>query len=144
MHYNFTKDLKDGHDAEQEVVKRLCGPMGFQFHGSNDDNKHDLTMSLFDGPKFTVEVKNDLRSKETGNIAIEFRSRGKFSGINTTTAKFWVYKYHDNRFRALNVEHLRKDLREGVWQTATGGDPGSNTQFFLIPVSTFETWGIRI
>lgn len=45
---------------------------------------------LFDILK-TVEVKKDYKAHRTGNIAVEFESRGKPSGIATTEAEWWAF-----------------------------------------------------
>jgi len=39
----------------------------------------------------TVEVKKDYKTHKTGNIAVEFESRGKPSGIATTEAEWWAF-----------------------------------------------------
>ena len=40
----------------------------------------------------TVEVKTDFLTNETGNVAVEYESRGEPSGISTTKAKYWAFK----------------------------------------------------
>jgi hypothetical protein len=64
----------------------------------NSDFRYDLEIGqeyesrfadLFRGKKF--EVKTDFHSHKTGNIAIEYKSRGKPSGISTTESDFYVY-----------------------------------------------------
>lgn len=51
----------------------------------------DWAMDLFNG-KIKAEVKTDSMAHSTGNVFIEVYSRGKLSGISTTTADYWVYK----------------------------------------------------
>ena len=38
-----------------------------------------------------LEAKADRLCQKTGNVYVETRSRGKPSGINVTTAKFWGF-----------------------------------------------------
>lgn len=38
-----------------------------------------------------IEVKTDFMAHETGNIALEYESRGKPSGISVTEADFYAY-----------------------------------------------------
>jgi len=40
----------------------------------------------------TVEVKTDFLTDTTGNVAVEYESRGEPSGISTTKAKYWAFK----------------------------------------------------
>lgn len=67
MDYNndFKYDLKLGQQGETIIAKLL-----------NDS---------------TIEVKTDFIATRTGNLYIEFMSRGKPSGIATTQAKYWIY-----------------------------------------------------
>ena len=43
-----------------------------------------------------IEVKQDYKSKYTGNIVIEIRMNGKLSALSTTLAHYWVIVTHYN------------------------------------------------
>lgn len=52
----------------------------------------EKVLNLLDGIRLgTVEVKNDVRASDTGNLYIEFECRGKPSGIQTTEADAWAF-----------------------------------------------------
>lgn len=53
----------------------------------------------------TFEVKTDLQAFDTGNIYLEETSWGKLSGINVTTADYWV-------FNVVRVEHGEGSSRQ--------------------------------
>ena len=62
----------------------------------NNDFKHDLKVGQVKEKELgdifndaTIEVKYDLQALETGNVYIEYMSRGKLSGISTTEAKWY-------------------------------------------------------
>lgn len=64
----------------------------------NGDFKYDLLLGqikekeiadIFANKK--IEVKTDYLAQKTGNIAIEYQSRGKPSGISTTEADYYAY-----------------------------------------------------
>lgn len=64
----------------------------------NNDFRYDLEIgkvgeslvaSLFSSKK--IEVKTDSWTDKTGNIAVEFESRGKKSGIAHTEADWWAF-----------------------------------------------------
>ena len=38
-----------------------------------------------------VEVKTDYKATRTGNLFIEYESRGKASGLSTSTADYWAF-----------------------------------------------------
>jgi len=63
-YYDFDKDYIRGIEGEGEIKKILCGKL---------------------------EVKTDFYTVLTGNICIEFESRGLPSGISTTEADWWVF-----------------------------------------------------
>jgi len=67
MEYNgdFRYDLKVGHRGERYLAAVLEGA--------------------------TIEVKSDSWMARTGNIAIEFESRGKPSGLAVTEADYWCF-----------------------------------------------------
>jgi len=64
----------------------------------NNDFKYDLMIGQ-EGESImarlladtTVEVKTDWIAARTGNVYIEYESRGKPSGLAKTQAKFWAY-----------------------------------------------------
>ena len=89
---NFLKDLQHGEKGEQIVRDYL-----------NDANSG------------SIEIKTDRY--RNGRIAIETdqnpRHEGwKKSGINITTAKWWVYQYHlDGAFIMIQTERLKRYMR---------------------------------
>ena len=87
MDYNsdFQYDLKFGQEGETEIAKLL-----------NDSE---------------VEVKRDRQTQQTGNVYIEYESRGKPSGISTTKADKWAYILQDGCTLIVDTELLKKALR---------------------------------
>jgi hypothetical protein len=84
-----------------------------------------------------VEVKCDTKAHSTGNIFIEFESRGKPSGIATTDADYWVYKIDEVGFAIIfEVEILKAKLRkyytDGMY-LKKGGD-NDTSKGFLVPI----------
>lgn len=64
----------------------------------NSDFRYDLKVGqvaekalaeIFEGAK--VEVKRDLRARSTGNLFVEYESRGKPSGIAISEADYWCF-----------------------------------------------------
>jgi len=145
MHYNFNKDLQDGHRAELEAIEKLQThfPEISNFQQCNTKD-YDIK-GLVDGQSITFEVKNDLMAHQTGNIAIEYECRGKDSGLKTSTANFWIYKF-DNTFFLFETEILRERLfaENKYFRKVTGGDKGSFTKMFLVKVIEFREWGMEL
>ena len=112
---DFRYDLKIGQSKENELAEIL-------------ENK-------------TIEVKYDLQGCQTGNIYVEYSSRGKWSGISTTEATHWCYFLSgDCEGEMILVE--TKKLKEKVkklhakGKIIKGGD--NNTSLgVLIPIAEF-------
>ena len=80
----------------------------------------------------TIEVKNDLKAIKTGNLFIEYMSRGKKSGIDKTEADFWCFLVGDV-FILLATKKL-KELVEPLKGTSAerlGGDNDTSVGVLL-------------
>ena len=111
MEYNndFRYDLKVGQVAEELLAELLT-------------NKK-------------IEVKRDLRAIETGNIYVEYFSRGKASGISKSEADFYCYFITDTRMFLIETKELKNLCRVylGTNRDKKGGD--SNTsKGILLPI----------
>jgi hypothetical protein len=86
----------------------------------NSDFRYDLSVGqLAEGylgnilSNKKVEVKFDFGAHRTGNVYIEYMSRGKLSGIATTTANYWllvIASESASRLRADASEILESDI----------------------------------
>ena len=105
----FKYDLKVGEDAERWVVDLL-------------------------GPGVTVEVKTDTRATCTGQVFVEYKSRGKASGIATTAAAFWVFKL-SNVVIIVPTETLREVVKRVYnFRGPTRGGDNNTSVGVLVPV----------
>jgi hypothetical protein len=88
----------------------------------NSDFRYDLEFGVVEGESWfhnivtnsKVEVKTDRLTEKTGNVYIEYESRGKKSGISTSEADYWVYKVSEHRAIIIEKEELKRKLRELV------------------------------
>ena len=105
----------------------------------NKNYTHDLKF----GEMKEIEVKTDRKWKETGNIAVEFMSRGKKSGISITEAKYWAFILdNDSKVEGiiiLPIDSLKQLSREYYSQgKITKGGDYNTSDMVLIPLS--EIW----
>ena len=109
---SFTYDLEFGEQAEDWVKKML----------SNG---------------FKVEVKNDRKIHTTGNLFIEYESRGLPSGLSTTTADYWIYRMSElDAALILPINSLKGVCRNYYKQNKylkEGGD-NNTSKAFLVPL----------
>jgi len=100
------------------------------------EKAEDYLNDIFsDGKK--IEVKYDRMAHLSGNIYVEYQSRGKFSGIATTKANYWIFVI-DNKIGSIivNVEKLKEICRIAyqLGQIVKGGDNDSS-KGILIPIN---------
>ena len=75
------------------LIEEYCKEKDLNFDEARVYGKigEELADAIFEG-NLTCEVKTERNQwKKTGNIAIEYMSRGEWSGITTTKAEIWVH-----------------------------------------------------
>lgn len=88
----------------------------------NSDFRYDLETGILDGETWfhelltnkKVEVKYDKLGHKTGNIYIEYESRGKPSGIAITKADFYAYRISNSHLIVIEVSELKSKLKHLV------------------------------
>lgn len=110
MNYNndFRYDLKVGQAKEEELGR------------------------IFDSS--TIEVKYDLQALQTGNVYVEYFSRGKKSGIATSQADYWCFAF-GSTFHLISLEDLKSRCRKyfGTSRDRKGGDMNTS-KGILLPI----------
>ena len=110
---NIKQDFAKGKEGE-DIVKALLSKDGI----GCTDNKVKSNLSYYDmsssseNIKFTVEVKNDLYAKKSGNIAIETYNpvSKKKSGISVTKSDLWAH-IAMNQVWIANTEALKDYIK---------------------------------
>ena len=119
----------------------------------NNDNRFDIDLkfgNVFEEElrdalvgRFAIEVKTERgRWKDTGNIFVEYESRGKKSGISVTQAKYYsVCLAHDDfisqSFFLLDMSQfktwLRTEIKANKIKSVMGGDDNTS-KGYLVPI----------
>jgi len=106
----FTKDLSYGKKHEKLVMK---------------------SMENF-------ELKTDRMAHKTGNVYVEFQSRGKDSGIRTSKSDTWIFKIPNGRDTHLFSIHIPltrlKKLVNKNYKVVPGGD-NLTSRGYLVPLT---------
>lgn len=105
----------------------------------NNDFSHDLALGQL-GEDYvgeilsnsTIEVKSDLQAHKTGNVYVEYESRGKPSGISTSQAEYWAFVI-SGRVVILPTAQLKKIARL-YFKPVAGGD-NNTSKGVLIPLT---------
>ena len=89
---------------------------------------------IFEG-KFTVECKRDLQAYETGNVFVEYESRGKPSGLAKSQADYWAFNISDSKIRIIKTNQLKINCRKYLCsaRNVRGGDNNSS-KGILLPI----------
>jgi hypothetical protein len=147
--YNFKKDIELGEEGEYSVRLDLES-IGGKFIEDNKNNSHDLVMEMpirdsNDHKLVSYEIKTDVLCRpdfDTGNMFIEFESRGKDSGVVVTKAEWFVtYFKHFREIWYIKSDKLRELIAENQFKVHNdSGDLGSNTKGYLIPRYQFKEY----
>ena len=108
----------------------------------NNDFKYDLKVgqakelevgSIFNDK--TIEVKYDLRALDTGNVFVEYYSRGKLSGISTSQADYYCFCFGVT-YHFIKTEDLKERCRKylGTNRDRVGGDMNTS-KGILLPIT---------
>ena len=101
----------------------------------------DWAKEFFSG-EFKLEVKFDSMAHISGNLFIEYSSRGKPSGIAETDAEYYLYIIAEFNYAIiLNVENLNERLRyyyKHNMYIRNGGDDDTSVGF-LVPIQELLT-----
>lgn len=153
-HYNFRKDIKEGELGEKLVTKCLCETYGATLLSENKTNSHDVIIQfpenqhqLWSG-KVSIEIKTDVlvsKTRDTGNMFIEYECRGKPSGISVTQADVFVTYFKNlNQIWAIRTSDLKELLQTYNFRTVgNAGDVGSGTCGYLIPRMQYKSNFVR-
>lgn len=111
----------------------------------NNDKRFDIDLQygqvferkvadMLQNSKIEVKTERD-KWKDTGNIAIEFQSRGKPSGISTTEAEYWFHNLAIGDDIVMTLVFPTKTLRKYIVNTnprmVCGGDNLTSRLYLL-------------
>ena len=124
MNYNFDEDLKDGKKGEQVIRFFVESTLGQRYIKDNDTSAYDLLFEDDNIDLITYEVKTDLWERDwdkggSGNMAIEYKCRGKPSGIRTTMATHFAYYFpniEDKHLWVIEVKNLKNLLKSRFYK----------------------------
>lgn len=147
--FNFA--LKMGEDGEK-VVRAFLESLDYIFLSKCEDINYDYKF-LKGGKEYIFEIKTDIahlfldektgNMRDTGNLVVEYESRGKKSGISATKADYFVtYFPQINEIWLIKVDKLKEMIREHnseIRRVENAGDKDSNTKIFLISREKYKT-----
>ena len=146
---NYNMALKMGEKGES-IIRIFLENLGYVFVSKCENISHDYKF-VKGGKEQIFEIKTDVAHlfvgddgnlRDTGNIAIEYESRGKKSGIAATSAEFFVTYYPQiNEVWLIKTEKLKELIRanKDTIKKVEGGDTDSRTKMFLLKREKFKS-----
>jgi hypothetical protein len=130
-------------DSEQWIVAKAHGDraelaIATWFRGRGFESYKTLGPASFDLLlQCPVEVKNDLKAVETGNVAIETHHRGQPSGILTSRATYWAIVVGAEAFIVETEKRRELALAGGCHEVQAGDDQAATVR--LVPVDKLRS-----
>jgi hypothetical protein len=84
-----------------------------------------------------VEVKCDHKAVDTGNVFIEYRQKGRPSGIAVTTADYWLIEFLPERCMVIRVDELKNIARRLLKDSKKRGGDFDRYEGVAIPLHEF-------
>jgi|TARA_R110000796_G_scaffold155937_1_gene272502 hypothetical protein len=111
----FEEDLKSGQIIEEDVLKLLKNRYPSAFIIKGYCKEYDIFI-----PEISrgYEVKQDYKSKYTGNIVVEVSMFGKPSALMATKAHVWVFVTH-YKYAFIKPERIKDCIIENNLQMKT-------------------------
>jgi hypothetical protein len=84
----------------------------------------------------TIEVKRDRQSSKTGNAVIEYKYKGRPSGLAITKANWWGFIFNDDTLVLIRTIKLKEIARKfyHLGKTVKGGDKKAS-DMILVPIT---------
>ena len=107
----------------------------------NNDFKYDLKVGQVKEKELgnilnssTIEVKYDLKALKTGNVYVEYFSRGKQSGISKSKADYYCFAFGET-FHLIKTSDLKDRCRKylNTDRDRVGGD-NNTSKGILLPI----------
>ena len=151
MRDNFEEDLEDGQLGERAVRHFVESVWHKRFVTYGNTAAFDIMFQNTKQNPVFFEVKPDLFEKDwdkggTGNMAIEYKCRGKPSGINTTMSDWFAYYFpniSENHLWVIDMDALKKLIEDHDFKTVAAGEVDERTgkkvsRCYLIPRFDFR------
>jgi hypothetical protein len=127
---NFVSDLLLGQYYETKYIEKR----GFEdYHHPKDGAFKDYDIKNNETGK-SYEVKADRKTKATGNLFIECKCNGEYSGINATKADYWIHfvcngetgnePFESDYFYYIKTKKLRQIVKQKGRYVRNVGDGG--------------------
>ena len=101
----FNESLSSGKQSENIVLKMVQNKYPKAYIKEGYHKEYDIMIPEINK---TIEVKKDFKSQYTGNVVIEMEMNNRPSGLQTTTADWWVFHLDETEIVWITLERLKE------------------------------------
>ena len=101
----FNESLLSGKQSENIILKMVQNKYPKAYIKEGYHKEYDIMIPEIDK---TIEVKKDFKSQYTGNVVIEMEMNNRPSGLQTTTADWWVFHLDETEIVWITLERLKE------------------------------------
>ncbi len=139
----FKESLSSGKQSENIVLKMVQNKYPKAYIKEGYHKEYDIMIPEINK---TIEVKKDFKSQYTGNVVIEMEMNNRPSGLQTTTADWWVFHLNETEIVWITLERLKEMVElEGYKLVEFIGDGDEiSKQAYLVPKKDLYMYSNKI
>ena len=138
----FGADKKFGDYWAEQCLKILGIQKFIKIEG---DWKPFDYVCIEDGELIKREMKSCRKGHLTGNLAIEFRHKGRPSGIETSQADYWDYLLVESgELYDIPVSVLKKEISLFSFNTVVSGGDDYGSKMYLFNKDVFKDYCVKV
>tara|TARA_A100001391_G_scaffold63435_1_gene39464 strand:+ start:154 stop:606 length:453 start_codon:yes stop_codon:yes gene_type:complete len=139
----FNDSLSSGKQSENIVLKMVQNKYPKAYIKEGYHKEYDIMIPEINK---TIEVKKDFKSQYTGNVVIEMEMNNRPSGLQTTTADWWVFHLDETEIVWITLERLKEMVEfEGYKLVEFIGEGDEiSKQAYLVPKKDLYMYSNRI
>jgi hypothetical protein len=139
----FQESLTSGQKSENlvlDIIKKKY-PKAFLKEGYHKE--YDIMIPEINK---TVEVKKDFKSQYTGNVVIEVEMNNRPSGLETSTADWWVFHLNDIELVWIKLKRLKELVKSEDYNLVEfiGKGDTISKQAYLVKKKDIYLWSNKI
>tara|TARA_R100000231_G_scaffold138435_1_gene116787 strand:- start:843 stop:1295 length:453 start_codon:yes stop_codon:yes gene_type:complete len=139
----FNDSLSSGKQSENIVLKMVQNKYPKAYIKEGYHKEYDIMIPEINK---TIEVKKDFKSQYTGNVVIEMEMNNRPSGLQTTTADWWVFHLDETEIVWITLERLKEMIEFEDYNLVKfiGEGDEISKQAYLVPKKDLYMYSNRI
>lgn len=139
----FQESLTSGQKSETLVLNIIKKKYPKAFLKEGYHKEYDIMIPEINK---TVEVKKDFKSQYTGNVVIEVEMNNRPSGLETSTADWWVFHLNDIELVWIKLKRLKELVKSEDYNLVEfiGKGDTISKQAYLVKKKDIYLWSNKI